>query len=40
MSTSLLPGEDAALLPGPDRIEFHRVNTFALPLHSESAASV
>lgn len=32
MSTELLPGEDAALLPGPDRIELypvvgvHRVN--------------
>src|ERR1700712_5459797 len=25
MSTELLPGEDPALLPGPDRIEVHRV---------------
>ncbi|MGS0683931.1 hypothetical protein ACVBEQ_02040 [Nakamurella sp. GG22] len=25
MSTSLLPGEDAALLPGPDRVERYQV---------------
>ncbi len=25
MSTSLLPGEDAALLPGPDRVERYEV---------------
>ena len=25
MSTQLLPGEDPALLPGPDRIEIYRV---------------
>ena len=25
MSTELLPGEDAALLPGPDRVEVYRV---------------
>ena len=25
MSTELLPGEDRALLPGPDRIEFYPV---------------
>ena len=32
MSTELLPGEDAALLPGPDRIEIYEVvqaRTFA-----------
>ena len=25
MSTELMPGEDPALLPGPDRIEIHHV---------------
>jgi hypothetical protein len=31
MSTELLPGEDAALLPGPDRIDLHRVLLADLP---------
>jgi hypothetical protein len=38
MSTSLLPGEDAALLPGPDRIEVCRVvhaDTYAVLTPSE-----
>ncbi len=28
MSTELLPGEDPALLPGPDRIEIHHVTAY------------
>jgi len=31
MSTELLPGEDPALLPGPDRIEIHHVTGYYLP---------
>ncbi|MEU4248179.1 hypothetical protein AB0F15_12265 [Amycolatopsis sp. NPDC026612] len=31
MSTELLPGEDPALLPGPDRVDLHRVLHAALP---------
>ncbi|MGY6653990.1 hypothetical protein ACXIZN_17620 [Amycolatopsis sp. TRM77291] len=31
MSTDLLPGEDPALLPGPDRIDVHRVLHTSLP---------
>lgn len=31
MSTELLPGEDAALLPGPDRVDLHHVLYAALP---------
>ena len=31
MSTELLPGEDPALLPGPDRIEIHHVTGYHLP---------
>jgi hypothetical protein len=31
MSTELLPGEDPALLPGPDRIDLHRVLHADLP---------
>jgi hypothetical protein len=30
-STELLPGEDPALLPGPDRVDLHRVLHAALP---------
>jgi hypothetical protein len=30
MSTELLPGEDPALLPGPDRIEIHHVSGYHL----------
>jgi hypothetical protein len=38
MSTELLPGEDPALLPGPDRIEIHHVTGYHLP--AAVAASV
>jgi hypothetical protein len=31
MATALLPGEDPALLPGPDRVDLHRVLHAALP---------
>ena len=31
MSTELLPGEDPALLPGPDRIEIHHVTAYHRP---------
>ncbi len=31
MATGLAPGEDPALLPGPDRIEIHRVAGYHLP---------
>jgi hypothetical protein len=31
MATGLAPGEDPALLPGPDRIEIHRVTGYHLP---------
>jgi hypothetical protein len=31
MATALAPGEDPALLPGPDRIEIHRVTSCHLP---------
>ena len=38
MSTELMPGEDPALLPGPDRIEIHHVTGYHLPSHLPSAA--
>jgi len=31
MSTELMPGEDPALLPGPDRIEIHHVTGYHVP---------
>ncbi|RSN38498.1 hypothetical protein DMC64_42060 [Amycolatopsis sp. WAC 04197] len=31
MATELLPGEDPALLPGPDRVDVHRVLHTSLP---------
>ncbi len=31
MATDLLPGEDRALLPGPDRIEIHHVTGYTAP---------
>jgi hypothetical protein len=31
LSTELMPGEDPALLPGPDRIEIHHVTGYHLP---------
>ena len=39
MSTELLPGEDPALLPGPDRIErFQVVNTMTAPVPAAAPA--
>ena len=38
MATELTPGEDPALLPGPDRVEIHHVTGYHLPA-AESAAS-
>jgi len=38
MSTELLPGEDPALLPGPDRIEIHHVTGYQRP--AATAASM
>ena len=37
MSTELLPGEDPALLPGPDRIEIHHVTGYHVPTASPAA---
>ena len=31
MAADLLPGEDRALLPGPDRIEIHNVTGYEVP---------
>jgi hypothetical protein len=39
MGTELLPGEDAALLPGPDRIELHRVVFAGLPAPAMAGGS-
>jgi hypothetical protein len=39
MSTQLLPGEDPALLPGPDRIAFHRVANYAMSVRTEPTAN-
>jgi hypothetical protein len=39
MSTELLPGEDPALLPGPDRIDLHRVLHAALPEPAAAGAA-
>jgi hypothetical protein len=38
MSTELMPGEDPALLPGPDRIEIHHVTGYQRP--AATAASM
>jgi hypothetical protein len=38
LSTELLPGEDPALLPGPDRIEIHHVTGYHLPAASRRPA--
>ena len=38
MSTELMPGEDPALLPGPDRIEIHHVTGYHMPRLLPSAA--
>jgi hypothetical protein len=34
MATDLLPGEDLALLPGPDRMEIHHVTGYQVPAAS------
>ncbi len=34
MSAELLPGEDPALLPGPDRIEIFHVTGYRIPAAS------
>jgi hypothetical protein len=36
MATELLPGEDLALLPGPDRIELHHVTGYQMPAPSSA----
>jgi hypothetical protein len=38
MSTELMPGEDPALLPGPDRIEIHHVTGYHLPAAVRAAS--
>jgi hypothetical protein len=38
MATELMPGEDPALLSGPDRIEIHHVTGYQMPRHLPSAA--
>ena len=38
LSTDLMPGEDPALLPGPDRIEIHHVTGYHLPAASPAAS--
>ena len=37
MTSELLPGEDLALLPGPDRIQTHQVTGYAMDAASEPA---
>jgi hypothetical protein len=39
MATELLPEEDPALLPGPDRVELHRVTGHRLPAAAPVAAT-
>lgn len=39
MATELLPGEDPALLPGPDRVEVHRVTGHRLTAAALAAAT-
>ncbi len=36
LSTELMPGEDPALLPGPDRIEIHHVTGYRRPAATAS----
>jgi hypothetical protein len=38
-STELLPGEDPALLPGPDRVDIHRVAACATPTAAKETVS-
>ena len=37
MATDLLPGEDRALLPGPDRIEIHNVTGYQVQAAGQHA---
>jgi hypothetical protein len=39
MATELTPGEDPALLPGPDRVEIHRVTGHRLPAARPAAST-
>jgi hypothetical protein len=39
MATELTPGEDPALLPGPDRVEIHRVTGYHLPAAGPAASA-
>src|SRR6202042_371617 len=39
MATELTPGEDPALLPGPDRVEIHRVTGHHLPAAGPAAGA-
>jgi hypothetical protein len=39
MATELTPGEDPALLPGPDRVEIHRVIGHQLPAAGPAASA-
>jgi hypothetical protein len=39
MATELTPGEDPALLPGPDRVEIHRVIVHHLPAAGPAAST-
>jgi hypothetical protein len=39
MATQLLPEEDPALLPGPDRVELHQVTGHRLPAATSAAAT-
>ncbi len=39
MATELTPGEDPALLPGPDRVEIHRVTGHQLPAAGPAAST-
>jgi len=39
MATELTPGEDPALLPGPDRVEIHRVTGHHLPAAGPAASA-
>jgi len=38
MSTELMPGEDPALLPGPDQIEIHHITGYHVPAASPAAS--
>ena len=39
MATELMPGEDPALLPGPDRIEIHRVTGYDASAAGQAASA-